>query len=438
MPGMSFSSVRKYRFKRNRLFLGLSALLRFSVGASSETHAITIAGSSSGKGTSVIIPNIIKWKHNLLVIDPKGDNATKTTQIKIKQGYSVHVLDPFRISTIPTSAKAQFNPLSLIDVNSANAADEINVIAEALVMRDKDPGAANWDDGAQMLIAGVIAAIILDEDDRNRNLNEVRAFIRDDDALEAFAKQYKNDTRLGGIISNGASRAIKKEGTYYVSNAQRQTAWLDSNPVKAMVESSSFDLSDLKNKKRTAVYVVLPINYVETHACLLRLMVLTATSEMLRMTKSGNEKGEKCLFMLDEFYSLGFLKRLVECVGYARSLGLHLWPFLQNVGQLTELYGREGAETFFGNSGFWQFFGNKDPQTCEFISNSIGDRHSSGLFDVDKEIVGKPLMTPQEVKEHVKKRAENKEARRMIVFTEGKDVLSLRLFPYFKSFRWWL
>lgn len=41
-------------------------------------------------------------------------------------------------------------------------------------------------------------------------------------------------------------------------------------------------------------------------------------------------------------------------------------------GQLIDLYGREGSETFFANADLHQFFGNTDPLTLEQISARLG------------------------------------------------------------------
>src|SRR5687768_174736 len=49
-----------------------------AVGIGDDRHAITIAGSRAGKGRSVIIPNLLLWDGSCVVIDPKGENATRT------------------------------------------------------------------------------------------------------------------------------------------------------------------------------------------------------------------------------------------------------------------------------------------------------------------------------------------------------------------------
>lgn len=235
-----------------------------------------------------------------------------------------------------------------------------------------------------------------------------------------------------GLCQSGFSAFTAKEGEYFISNAEKNTRWLDSEGMKNALVNSSFALSDLKNGN-ASIYLVLPANYLGQHGRFLRLFVRCAIEEMARRTSSGDLRGKQCLFLLDEFFSLGYIDEIAKAAGLMRGYGLQLWPVLQDLGQLQTLYGREGADTFFGNADIHTFFGNTDQTTLEYISRAIGNRYESGMMDADKEFVGKPLMSPREIRAHVAKRQGDIVARRMIAFTQGDDILSVRLKPYFKE-----
>src|SRR5690606_21749825 len=86
-----------------------------------------------------------------------------------------------------------------------------------------------------------------------------------------------------------------------------------------------------------------------------------------------DDKKAECLFLLDEFYSLGKLDELVEASGRMRSYGVHLWPFMQSLSQFEDLYGVRGAQTFLTNAGAVVFLGNdQDVQALKYISDRIG------------------------------------------------------------------
>lgn len=363
-----WSDPKKYPYKSGRLFLG--HVDGQEVGIETERHAITIAGAGSGKGTSVIIPNLLKWTHNALVIDPKGENAEATAETREKMGQAVHVLAPFGAKKVPKRFHATYNPLDELDPEALTIKEDIDAISDGTVMR-ADPEAANWDDGAQTVISGLIAHVLITAEPDKKNLIEVRNILRNDDRLAEAAHAMKDMEECAGVAQEAASTIFAKEGNYYISNARKNTKWLDSKAMVEALSTSSFSLADLKNKNAT-VFLVLPANYLGQHGRFLRLFVRSGIEAMARETETGELRDKQCLFMLDEFFSLGRIDEIAKASGLMRGYGLQLWPILQDLGQLIDLYGREGSETFFANADLHQFFGNTDSLSLEQISARLG------------------------------------------------------------------
>lgn len=428
MPAMDFTPTRKYPFKKGRIFLGHSPIRRRDVGIKTDRHMLTIAGARSGKGAALIIPNLLRWPHNALVIDPKGEAAIATAVERKRMGQKVHVLDPFGVSGLKAAC---FNPLAAIDPDSPHAREDLKVLADGLVMRH-DPSSAHWDDGALDVIAGIMAYVLHTEKPEGRTLNRVREIIADK-SIGDIADAMDGNPALGNLMTGAAGRLLRtgKEATHFLSGANANTAWLDSQAMRETLSRSTFNLADLK-KKNCTVFLVLPSHLLSEHGRFLRLFVRAALNAM---AQGGTRGGKKCLFILDEFYSLGRLDEVAKAAGLMPGYGVHLWPILQDLGQLEELYGRDGASTFFGNADAHIFFGNTDAPTLDYISQQIGIRYEAGAFDADKEMVGKPHMSPREIRAHVAKKDSDAVARRMVVFAKGSDVLSLRLAPYFKGRR---
>lgn len=365
---MQWDNPKKFEFNGDGFFIGQHN--GKEIGISTERHAITIAGAGSGKGATCIIPNIKRWKHNLLVIDPKGENARETVKDREAMGQKVYVIDPFDRSKVDKKYIARFNPMSALDKNSPTLADDIFSIADGVVMRGHDASSENWDDGAQELIAGLIAFSFLDG--KNKNLEEMRDLLSGDkDFLQQWAKEHSSDKRAGGLIRAGADRVLAKEGVYYISNAQKNTAWLDREVIIDCLSKSDFDLSELKNGN-ASVYLVLPANYLVSYGRLLRMFVRCSIEEMARPAPDGKDRNKQCLFMLDEFFALGKIQEIAVASGLMRGYGLQLWPVLQDLGQLTSLYGQEGSQTFFQNADLHQFFGIADSATANYVSTQCG------------------------------------------------------------------
>ncbi len=118
------------------------------------------------------------------------------------------------------------------------------------------------------------------------------------------------------------------------------------------------------------VYLCLPGRHMGTCGRWLRLFVNLALQAMER-SPGPPAAGCPVLFVLDEFASLGHMRQIEDAAGQIAGYGVKLWPILQDLGQLKALY-KERWETFMGNAGVLQFFGNNDLTTLEWVSKRLG------------------------------------------------------------------
>jgi type IV secretion system protein VirD4 len=79
------------------------------------------------------------------------------------------------------------------------------------------------------------------------------------------------------------------------------------------------------------------------------------------------------LACLDEFPVIGHLSIIESAAGYMAGYGLILWSILQDLSQLKRHY-RESWETFLGNAGLVQAFGNTDATTLDYLQKRLGQR----------------------------------------------------------------
>lgn len=467
------------------LFLGLNAD-NTPAGIVTPRHLITIAGARSGKGAGLIIPNLLQWSAgSVLVIDPKGENAAASWEAREAMGHSVHVVDPFRVADVPDRLRSALNPLDAVDPSSLHAREDIRVIADGLVMRynAKD---AMWDNGAVSVLSGMIAHTLTAAPPERRNLPAVRSLLRwTDEQLEDVWNDMAGNPAIGGLAEAAASVGLSsaKSAREFVKGARDNTEWLDSEAMRQSLGHSNFKLADLKNGK-TAVFLVLPPHYIKEHGRFLRLFVRCALDAMAK----GGQGGGRCLFLLDEFHSLGHIDEIATAAGLMPAYGVHLWPFVQDLGQLVTLYGKEGAETFFGNADAHIFFGNTDPLTLDHISIRLGRyghddistsrpfpvlqpppvyrgsssdpltsmqlqylahdadmlnwefqreeslraHHENAAYEADARKIGQPRFPPETVREMVAKHSGDALARSMLVFGTGGRVHRLR------PFGWWM
>jgi type IV secretion system protein VirD4 len=357
------------------------------VGLDDDRHICTFAGSRSGKGRAAIIPNMLHYPGSVLATDPKGELATMTARQR-KQGLKqdVHVLDPFAVAggaAIPF--RAGFNPIEAMRLDHNLVADGA-LIADALVVgAGKDP---HWDESAKAFIEGVILHLRTSPDYQGRRslltLRELVGKGAADDtgkaaagfSLTALAAQMRANKEAGGVIQTAAAdffdRPENERGSV-LSTARRHLKFIDlfrDSPVGAFtLETHSFDLAALKTKP-TTIYLCLPARHIGTCNRWLRLFV-NLTLQSMEQTRGKLPGGVPVLCVLDEFATLGHLQQVEDAAGQIAGFGVKLWPILQDLSQLKALY-ETRWETFLGNAGVLQFFGNNDLSTLEWINKRCG------------------------------------------------------------------
>ena len=376
-------------------------------------HLITLAPTRAGKGVGTVIPNLLAAERSVLVIDPKGENARIAGEARRRFG-TVHVLDPFEVSGHPFAA---YNPLDRLTPDSIDLGEDAASLTEALVM--DPPGQvteAHWNEEAKAILGGLIMFCVCHEDRDRRSLATVREYLTlPPEKLRALLELMQDSDEAGGLIARAANRFLGKadrEAASVLSNAQRHTHFLDSPRIAKCLARSDFAFSDLRHRI-TSVFLVLPPNRMDAYSRWLRLLVSQALQDIARDAErpQGASEGRSerlkapTLFLLDEFAALGRLEAVERAMGLMAGYGLQLWPILQDMSQLKDLYG-ERAGTFIANAGVQQVFGVNDFETAKWLSQMIGQETAGFQTDSFKpgdgpsfsnNLTGRDLLTPDEI-----------------------------------------
>lgn len=339
-------------------------LLRFG----SDGHVLTVAPTRSGKGVSGVVPNLLDHPGSVVVTDPKGENYAITARRRRALGQQVVALDPFDVA----GGDGAFNPLALLDAESADAVDDAAMLADMLVLVEGSQDAAFWTDEARALLAGLILHVAANEPPELRTLARVRTLLTlPPAAFAALLEQMAASPATRGLVARAAARLLQKaekERSGVVSSAQSHTHFLDSPRMERVLGTSTFDLADLK-RGALSVYLVLPPERLDTYARWLRLMIACG---VLAMTRTSGAPRERVLFLLDEFPHLGRMAPVERAVALVGGYGARFWIFVQDLAQLERVYGK-GANTFLANADVLQAFGTNDLATSETLSKLTGD-----------------------------------------------------------------
>ncbi len=339
-----------------------------ALGRDDDRHVVTVAGARAGKSSTVLIPNLLRYPGSVIVLDPKGELARATAARRQAMGQRVFVLDPFGETGWPSAAH---NPFAELGQGRAEhvAADAAQLADALIISNNKDP---HWTDSAKNLIRGVTLHL-MSTSAVLPTLREVRQLLSATPAeQEKLFTDMTNASAFDGIVANigaaflGKAAAGGRELQGILSTAQEQTAPLDD--VAAFTSRSDFNLRDLRHG-RMSIYLVLPGMRMGTHYRWLRLVIQQALAAVERAPVRRG--GLPVWFVLEEFPALGHMRTIETAAGLMAGFGVKLWSVLQDLTQLQTHYPKSW-ETFLGNAGIIQAFGNSDVTTTEHLSKMLG------------------------------------------------------------------
>lgn len=432
------------------------------VGIAEDRHILTVAGSRAGKSVGVI-NNLYFYNGSVMVVDPKGELASKTAIRRARLGQKPYILDPFGIVKGEAAQyRAQFNPMARLTLDNEFIIEDALNITDALIVssgQEKDP---HWNEAAEELVMGIIIYVAISPDipAKDKHLITVRKFLNnalaqftDEDEVKKFRLEEDiNDCAQkmasGGFgeITDAMIGAIRgfydksyEERSSVISTARRQTRVLGLPSMKKVLTGHDFDLEDLKRDPNgISVYLVLPATRMNSCNRWLRIFVNQLLEAMERETRKPEAPVLVCL---DEFPVLGFMKQLQDAAGQIASFHVKLWVIMQDWGQGVALYGKR-FESFAGNAGVWQFFGNVDNTTTEYISRKLGktlvedirfgevtkEQKQKGLSgrQVSRQLY--PLLTPDEFSRTF---ARNDSLKRQLILWAGVHPMILQRVEYF-------
>ena len=392
-----------------------------------DRHIFVLAGTRAGKGTSMLIPNLLRWGPDkegrgggAFVIDPKGENAAITacargdaatakkwnSSVTQFMDQKVAILDPLGVVQGPARAYCvDYNPFIDVDIDDEDgAAGEMETICEAVVMQDEGNG-QHFTETASIVLAGLsewalktqpretvtwpfikefllsalrakeqtVSQPVVDADGNpvlDENGQQKTKVV---DRYNPFIRMLENvkDSKEGLAVM--AAAALKSAGPRefgsIITTLLRQLKWLNDQRMSAHLEArDSFSLKKAIQENWT-VYVCIPPAMINRFRRWLRLIVAIALDAK---TQSPFEhEGPQTLFVLDEFAALGTFSQIEHGASNLAGYGVKLVTIIQNIGQLQNTY-RDNWETFLGNAGAIIAWGLNDKASEEYISDRIG------------------------------------------------------------------
>jgi len=421
-------------------------------------HVFVFAPTRSGKGVSLVVPNLLTWPHSVLVHDMKGENWV------LSAGWRSRELGSLCLKFDPTCSDgtgARYNPLLEIRMGDQEVRDAQNV-ADILVDPNGDRIRDHWDRTAHSLLVGLILHVLYAE--KEKPLAGCAHFLARPDrpidlSLEAMlATEHAPPGHPGWrdpvsgewfrthpTIAAAARALIDKSPNERSGVLSTALSFLDlyRDPILAQNTAvSDFALEDLVSHERpVSLYLTVPPSDLSRTRPLVRLLLNQACRRLTERMDFSEGRGRGAgkhplLLMLDEFPALGKLQFFQESLAYLAGYGIRAMLITQDLSQHQGVYGRQ--ESITANCHVRIAFAANKPETAELLSQMAGDTtvshkqvsYRGGRFDlvmdhrhITQQEIRRRLLTPDE--------AMRLDPDRAVVFVAGQQPIYAGRLRYF-------
>ena len=356
----------------------------FSLSAEDAARGIiTIGNPGSGKSQSIILPIIADSMRDgecLIITDPQGELKHQIIDFARVTGHGGIIHDP----TDETCAR--FN---LVD--GVSSVSNSRALAEVLLpsanMNDFWSGAARALLAACMIRYGSIGQIV-------QKLGKLDQLIADLDSTDDDARFLVSD------FIDAARNAPKQAAGVTATIMRALDAWADST-VRGSTETSDFR-AEMVVKTKYPIVILLSCPGRDRRA-LAPYLGAVLTKLLLDLDTIGEGIAGGALprpikFILEEFPAMGNLSVIVEQVNLVRKRRISFLLACQTVGQLYNIYGKDGTATLLAGMATQIVFGGADKETATYFSSLAGNQTKTLVNEHNqKRTVERPLLTHDQI-----------------------------------------
>lgn len=377
-------------------------------------NILIIGGAGSGKTRFYIKPNLMQMHSSYVITDPKGSLIHETGKMLMEAGYKIKVFD-----LINREKSDLYNPFEYIKNE-----DDILKLINNLIVNTNAPQSKSagdfWEKSEIALLEAIFGYIFFvfprKEDKTIANAMEMLRLAEVKEDNEDY--QSPLDIMFADLKAENPDHfAVKQYDIYKFAAGKTAKSILISvgvrlapfniQSIKHIVSADTIGL-DMIGSEKTAFFIILPDT--DKSFNFLAAMMFQQMFDILVYRADNDYKGKlpfhvRCL--MDEFSNIGQIPQLEVLIATIRSRGISLNIVLQNLAQIKNLY-KDTWEIITGNCDSLLFLGGMEQSTLEYISKMCGkttidnrntseSRGQSGSYSMQYQIMGRDLITPDEV-----------------------------------------
>ena len=367
-----------------------------------EAHNIIIGATGSGKTQAVVFPlvqSLAKKGESMIITDPKGEIYEQTATMLRERGYNIVLLN-FRN---PQNGNG-WNPMALPyklyqEGNTDKAIELLEDLALNILYEEKNGNADPfWEKSAADYFTGLALGLFEDATEDQVNLNSMNLMSslgeeRFGGPNNNYIKEYfnsKDPSRPAYVNASGTVFSAEDTKQGVLSTFKQKVKLFSSRDnLSSMLCKSDFDMKDI-GRQRTAVFMIVQDEKKTLHP-LATIFIKQCYETLIDVAQeSGGKLPYRTNYILDEFANMPPLKDVTTMVTAARSRLIRFTFIIQNYAQLTQVYGKENAETIKGNCNITYLI-SSELTALEELSKLCGDK----IIKVgkDKKEETRPLVT---------------------------------------------
>ena len=349
-----------------------------------EAHNIIIGATGSGKTQAVVFPmvhSLSKKGESMIITDPKGEIYEQTGVMLKEKGYNIVLLN-FRS---PQNGNG-WNPMALPyqlykEGNMDKSIELLDDLALNILYEEKNGGADPfWEKSAADYFTGLALGLFEDAKEEQINLNSINLMSslgeeRYGGPNNNYIKEYfnaKDPSRPAYVNASGVVYTAEdtKQGVL-ATFKQKVKLFSSRDNLSEMLSRSDFDMKEI-GRQKTAVFMIVQDEKKTLHP-LATIFIKQIYETLIDVAQeSGGKLPYRTNFILDEFANMPPLKDVTTMVTAARSRLIRFTFIIQNYAQLTQVYGKENAETIKGNCNIMYLI-SSELQALEELSKLCGE-----------------------------------------------------------------
>ena len=349
-----------------------------------EAHNIIIGATGSGKTQAVVFPmvhSLAKKGESMIITDPKGEIYEQTGEMLKERGYNIILLN-FRSPQNGNSWNPMGLPYKLYkEGNMDKAIELLDDLALNILYEEKASNADPfWEKSAADYFTGLALGLFEDASEQQINLNSMNLMSslgeeRFGGPNNNYIKEYfnaKDPSRPAYVNASGVIYTAEdtKQGVL-ATFKQKVKLFSSRDNLSEMLSHSDFEMKDI-GKQKTAVFMIVQDEKKTLHP-LATIFIKQIYETLIDVAQeSGGKLPFRTNFILDEFANMPPLKDVTTMVTAARSRLIRFTFIIQNYAQLTQVYGKENAETIKGNCNITYLI-SSELQALEELSKLCGE-----------------------------------------------------------------